>query len=78
VSSGLEAYTSDELVQELTERATWVGLVIASVDEARPPMTTHHRRFELRFNTETLEVPDVRLLLEGVLTQLPLIEDASP
>lgn len=78
MNSGLEVYTSSELVEELTRRGTWVGVVIASVDEARPPITTHHRRFELRFNTETLDIAHVRLLLEGVLTQLPQIEDAAP
>ena len=78
MANGLDHYTCQELVEELTQRPTWVGLVVASVDEAKPPLTTHHQRFELRFNMETLELSHVRLLLEEVLTQLPLIEDASP
>jgi len=76
--NGLHDYTSEELVEELTNRQTWVGLVLHSENEARPPLATYHRRFALHFNTETLEIATVRFLLEEVLANLPQHEDASP
>jgi hypothetical protein len=76
--NGLVDYTSQQLVEELTNRQTWVGLVIHSENEARPPYTSYHRNFALRFNTETLNLAVVRTLLEEVLENLPQFEDASP
>jgi len=69
----LEAYTSQELIGELVARPTWVGVLIQSQTEAKPPLPTVHQKFELCFNNEILDVTHVRMLLEGILEELPTL-----
>ena len=75
--SDLELYTCEELIEELTSRQTWVGFVVNSLDESRPPYATGHNKFTLRFNPDIFGLPGMRLLLSELLAKLPSNEDVS-
>ena len=65
--SDLAFYTSEELVQELVNRSTLVGLVVRSEQEAGK--TAGHRNFRVDF-TPNLSQEQAVIILDGLLEQL--------
>ena len=66
----LENYTCEELMNELVSRPTWVGLILHSLNEAKPPITTFHNQFALCFNSELISFNQLRSLLEDLTSKI--------
>ena len=63
--SGLELYTTKELVDELMRRKTFLGVVVHSEEDYKNQNWTEERIFKVHFN-ENLE-PDQALRLLGTV-----------
>lgn len=65
--SELELYSSDQLIEELLSRTTFVGLVISSDKEAKG--VSAHRNFRLGVSPN-LEYGQAVTILDGLLNQM--------
>jgi len=65
----LELYSTRELIAELMQRSTFLGVVIHSEDEARRQGWPAERVFKVHLN-ENLDTPEATRLLETVAGHL--------
>ncbi len=67
---GLEIYTTEQLIEELSSRNTWAGVIIHSTQAVKPPLESRHKNFVVR--SVNIEWPEqVRDLLGMVLEEIP-------
>lgn len=64
-SSGLEFYTTKELIHELMRRKTFLGVVVHSQEEFKKPQWSGEKTFKVHFNSN-IEVQQLGRLLETV------------
>lgn len=66
-TSDLELYSSEELIQELLSRTTFVGIVIRSEKEAKG--VSGHRSFRV-YSSNNLNTDQTLTILSGLVSQL--------
>jgi len=73
--SELALFTSQELIDELVRRSTFLGVVVHAEDEARAKVWRRDRMFKVRFNTN-LNATEAGRLLEVIAHHLDHNTDA--